>query len=87
MDMTADLELEPDVVAALNKGRKIDAIKQLREIRGIGLKEAKEIIDAYSASHPLNSTGPVQRSNSANGLVLMIIVGIAAYFLLNFITQ
>ncbi len=33
------------VLGALNQGRKITAIKLLREERGLGLKEAKQTID------------------------------------------
>ena len=33
------------VLGALNEGRKITAIKLLREERGLGLKEAKQAID------------------------------------------
>jgi len=37
----------PDDVARLvREGRKIDAIKRYREITGLGLKEAKDAVDA-----------------------------------------
>lgn len=47
-----DTELPPMVVDALTRGRKIEAIKLLRKARGIGLKEAKEALDAYSPNEP-----------------------------------
>lgn len=37
----------PAVIAALQGRRKIEAIKRLREHAGIGLKDAKDAIDAY----------------------------------------
>ncbi len=37
----------PEVIAALHRGRKIEAIKLLRQHAGIGLKDAKDAIDAY----------------------------------------
>lgn len=40
--------LPPAVLAAIAQGRTIDAIKQLREAHGLGLKEAKDIIDAHA---------------------------------------
>jgi len=33
-------------------GRIVEAIRPLREARGIGLKEAKETVDRYVAAHP-----------------------------------
>lgn len=39
--------LPPEVLAAIAQGRTIDAIKQLREAHGLGLKEAKDIVDAH----------------------------------------
>ena len=35
-----------EVVDALLKGRKVEAIKRLREARGVGLKEAKALVEA-----------------------------------------
>jgi hypothetical protein len=36
----------------LRKGRKIDAIKAVREATGLGLKEAKDAVEAYIARSP-----------------------------------
>lgn len=38
-----------DVLAALQRGDKIEAIKLLRTARGIGLKEAKDAVDEIAA--------------------------------------
>ncbi len=38
--------LPDDVLAALRDDRRIEAIKLLRNARGIGLKEAREIVEA-----------------------------------------
>ena len=46
---TTTSELPDEVILALRHGRKIDAIKRLRELRGIGLKAAKEQVDAWEA--------------------------------------
>ena len=35
----------PEIRAALDNGRKIEAIKLLRERTGLGLKEAKELVE------------------------------------------
>ncbi len=48
------IEDEPstEVQNLLSAGRKIDAIKLVREEQNIGLKEAKEWVDDYVARHP-----------------------------------
>ena len=77
--MVSNTELEPDVIAELNNGRKIEAIKKLRGSQNIGLKEAKELVDHYLSSHPeLDVT--VQRSGGS-GFILFIILAVAAYFI------
>jgi ribosomal protein L7/L12 len=51
--------LPPAVLASLAKGRTIDAIKQLRDAHGLGLKEAKDIIDAHQhGPAPAHTTAP-----------------------------
>ena len=42
--------LPPDVMAALAKGRKIEAIKLLRKSSGLGLAETKAVVDAFLQS-------------------------------------
>lgn len=43
--------LPPDVVEALKLGRPIEAIKRLRKATGMGLAEAKALVDAFSAGN------------------------------------
>jgi len=59
--------LPEDVLALARGGRKIEAIKLLRERSGLGLKEAKERVEA--------ETGPV---NVANPRALILAAVIAA---------
>ena len=66
--------LPADALAALHEGRKIDAIKILREQRGLGLKEAKDEVDAYLRDHP--ELASLQSSGSALGCFAWI--GLAA---------
>ena len=72
--MNPESELPEDVLAAIQENHKIDAIKLLREHRNLGLKEAKEIVDAYAAEHPHLSTG--RRLNVESGLSRLVKVGI-----------
>ena len=51
-------ELPPAAIAALQKGRKIEAIKIVRNDWGIGLKSAKAVVDQYSLkAEPVRRTG------------------------------
>jgi ribosomal protein L7/L12 len=50
--MTPTTELPPNVVNALSKGRKIEAIKLLRDAERMDLKDAKETVEAYAQSRP-----------------------------------
>ena len=52
--MTDDPELPADVVEAIEAGRKIEAIKLLRERSNLGLKEAKHAVEAYERHHPVH---------------------------------
>ena len=76
--------LPASAAAALEQGNKIDAIRLLREQTGLGLKEAKAIIDAQSqrivADRNLLSPGEVPRSGSrllwlaVSAIVITIVV-------------
>lgn len=39
-----------EAISAIKRGEKIEAIKIIREATGIGLKEAKDIVDGYDGS-------------------------------------
>jgi ribosomal protein L7/L12 len=78
------------VLKAAASGRKIEAIKLLRVERGIGLKEAKEIIDGID-SHSAEQAGPaLARSRNGEvsgigrllGVCLLLGCVIAAYYFL-----
>ena len=45
-------DLPKAAVEALWRGNVIEAIKVVRQERNIGLKEAKDLVDAYLASQP-----------------------------------
>ncbi|WP_250657508.1 ribosomal protein L7/L12 [Alkalimarinus coralli] len=81
--MNTNSELEPEVIAALSRGKKIEAIKALREARGIGLKEAKEQVEAYAIAHNLDNVS-VQKVSSNNGVVMVVFLAVAAYLIYHF---
>lgn len=48
--------LPPDVLAALDNDQLIEAIKRLRAATGLGLKEAKDLIDAHQRGEAVSIT-------------------------------
>jgi len=51
-NMFGQAERMKEVVELVRDGRKIDAIKLFRELTGVGLKEAKDAVDAIQAGKP-----------------------------------
>lgn len=78
--------LPATAAAALQQGNKIEAIRLLREETGVGLKDARQFIDADSqqihADPGLPSPGEVPRSRTASlwFVASVIVVGIVLYF-------
>ena len=79
--MTDSEHLPEDVIEALSRGGKIDAIKRLREAEGGDLKSAKQQVDAYLAAHP--ELFPARRTVAFNPLPLIAaaIIAAAVYYL------
>jgi ribosomal protein L7/L12 len=80
-------QLPPAARAALDAGHKIEAIRLLRQARGIGLKKAKAIVDAAQHERPASpsrSPGQVENSplNAALWVVLAVVAGLVAWRLL-----
>ena len=77
-------QLSASVMEAIRSGRKIDAIKQLREERGLGLKESKHIIDRELAAYRAANPHLAQDSQSSHFPMILVIVaiGLALYFYL-----
>ena len=77
----------PAAVAALSNGNKIEAIKILREEWGLGLKEAKDAVEAYIKTQPaLAATMQEASASSQRGcipwLLVLALIGCAAYYFL-----
>ena len=65
-----DPTLSVAAVSALQRGNKIEAIKLVRGERGIGLKDAKDIVEAYLGAHPSlqTSLGAAQGESNRRAL-------------------
>lgn len=79
--------LPPPVLEALRKGKKIEAIKLPRLERNLGLKEAKDLVDAYVRRDPLLQRALEQAQAEAKRGCLLWLVGLlaasaAGYYLL-----
>jgi hypothetical protein len=72
---------------AIYAGRKMEAIKQLREMSGLGLKESKDIIESLEkelrAAHPerFKRTSSGKSGNSLLLATLFLPAGFLAWFL------
>lgn len=79
-------ELPTEVVLAVQRGRKLDAIRILREKTGMGLTDAKVVVDRLSEDYG-SELSPVSASREDPGnlrllATLVILGGIAAAFFL-----
>jgi ribosomal protein L7/L12 len=78
--MNSEIELPEDVVAEIEANRKVTAIKLLRKHMGIGLKEAKELVDAYIEQNPPASTPRVAKTDTGIGRIIILIIGVGAIY-------
>ena len=67
--------LPADVIEAIRAGRKIDAIKLLREAQDLGLKESKQAVDAYLRSNPSLR----QPQSGTNGFLIIVVILFLGY--------
>ena len=79
-------ELPPEVLDAIREGRKIEAIKLLRESTGLGLANAKVLVDRASQTYGPKRAIPSfadQRQwwgQFTSLLIALLVVFIAYYF-------
>ncbi len=68
--------LPPLVIEALQRGEKIQAIRLMREISGVGLKEAKDLVDAspHAAVRSGLSPGEVPRTGRAIWTIVAVVL-------------
>ena len=81
-ETSGETSLPPDVMQAVRSGNKIEAVRLVREYRGLGLREAKLLVDSLAANEPTPSgnlsPGMPRKSSGLLWLALLLIV--AAYF-------
>jgi hypothetical protein len=80
----AGSEPDHDEVKRIARDSKIQAVKFVRERTGLGLKEAKEYVEAIAEGHPPHAI----RSNAGNGALLksllfwlvFVLVGLGVWY-------
>lgn len=79
-------DLPTEVILAIQAGRKLDAIRILREHTGMGLTDAKAVVDRlseeYGSERPSVSASREDSGNLRFLATLVILGGIAAAFFL-----
>ena len=72
-----------DVIEALRRGNKIDAVRRMRAHTGLDLKAAKERVDVLQAQHGLTGLAPgeVRRGRGWWWVAAVVLAGVAAYWL------
>jgi len=83
-DLADPASLPASVLAALQLGNKIEAIRLLREQTGLGLKEARDAIEAATLRSTISSPGEVARPRRTTwwllaGAIIITLVAYAAF--------
>ncbi|SFQ18786.1 hypothetical protein [Pseudomonas borbori] len=75
-------EMPHEVIRALERGRKMEAIELLRENQGLSLKEAKEAVECYLLEHPhlRRSRGTLGGHGLWFWLTLILLLGLLILF-------
>ena len=76
-----DQTLPADVVAAIQQGNKIEAIKRLRLARGLDLKGAKDVVDAYVRADPALARKYQAQSRRARRIAWFVFLAASALML------
>lgn len=78
--MNTEIEMPEDVVAEIKANRKVTAIKLLRKHLGVGLKEAKEIVDEYMEQNPSTSTLKTPETDTGIGRIVILVIGVGIIY-------
>jgi hypothetical protein len=79
--MMEEQELSPEIYQLIAAGRKIAAIKLIREETGLGLAEAKDLAEAI-AGHGVTDVAPppeMKEEGGVGGILAIVIAVLIAY--------
>lgn len=74
-------QLPEPAIVALSRGRKIEAIKIVHQQTGLGLKDSKELVEAYEQQHPQTNTASTPVGITASKSRYSVTVGILVLLL------
>ena len=82
---SANQDLPSEAITALERGSKIEAIKQVRIAHGVGLKEAKDIVEQFLDGSPdvkrrMASANAESAKGGLRWLFLIGAIALAAYY-------
>lgn len=80
-------ELPPDVIAAVEAGRTVEAVKLLREHTGLGLRDAKRVVDMLERLHGggIPDAPQFTEVGGSRGLIIIIAALVAGYLAFRFL--
>ena len=79
--------LPMEVIAALQRNQKMEAVRLMREQTGLGLKEAREAVEAYERTRAptLGELSPGQVSDTGSAVwrvVILVLLALAVYLVM-----
>ena len=84
-------DIAPTILAALASGQKIEAIKLLRGATGLGLREARIIVEQLEADYGVGdqqrpSAPGFSEEGGAKSLVVIVVALVVGYLLYRYLT-
>lgn len=81
-------DLPGDVLRAIEQGRKVEAIKLLREATGLGLANAKVLVDKAARQQGITSKPPafVEEESNVGKLLRALLLVVAVYAFYHYYT-
>lgn len=84
-----DTRYSDAVLQAVDAGRKIEAIKLLREETGVGLKDAKQEVDRLAQqrkSSEQQDVAPLQEQGGADAIIKIVVVALILFAVYRFLS-
>lgn len=79
--IVTEKNLPDEVLSAIESGRKIEAIKLLREATGLGLANAKVLVDRVSSKHAERHPSPaITESDGGAATLLKMLLAVTLIF-------
>lgn len=79
-------ELPPAALEALARGRRLEAVKIVRQAYGIGLKEARDRVAAHARGDPAAHPAAPREDSGLRRLALLLALALAAAALYGWFT-